>query len=62
MTGALADLTEVEEAGSSAMLSLGAALRLSGREAANVVLASWSTRIREVQPWAHPTSQLPSPI
>ena len=62
MNGALADLTEVEEAGSSAMLSLGAALRLSGREAANVVLVSWSTRIREVQPWAHPASQLLYPI
>ncbi len=62
MTGALADLIEEEEAGSSAMLSHGAALRLSGREAANAVLASLSTRIREVQPWAHPASQLPSPI
>ena len=62
MTGALADLIEEEEAGSSAMLSLGAALRLSGREAANAVLASLSTRSREVQPWAQPASQLPSPI
>ena len=44
------------------MLSLGAALRLSGREAANAVLASLFTRIREVQRWAHPASQLPSPI
>lgn len=62
MTGTLADLIEEEEAGSSAMLSLGAVLRLIGREAANAVLASLSTRIREVQPWAHPASQLPSPI
>ena len=36
------------------MLLLGAALRLSGREGSHVVLASLSTRIREVQPWAHP--------
>ena len=62
MTGALAYLIEEEEAGSSAMLSLGAALLLSGREAANAVLASLSTRIREVQPWAYPASQLSSPI
>ena len=59
MTGALADLTEVEEAGSSAMLSLGAALRLSGREAANAGLASLSTSIRELLPWARPDNYPP---
>ena len=52
MTGALADLIEEEEAGSSAMPSLGAALLLSGLEAANAGLASLSTSIRELQPCA----------
>ena len=62
MTGALADLKEEEDAGSSAMPSLGVALLLSCREAANVGLASLSTSVRELQPWALPASQLPSPI
>ncbi len=62
MTGALADLKEEEDAGSIAMPSLGAALLLSSREAANAGLASLSTSIRELQPWARPASQLPSPI
>ena len=62
MIGALADLKEEKDAGSSAMPSLGAALLLSGREAANAGLASLSTSIREPQPWARPASQLPFPI
>ncbi len=59
MTGALAGLMEKEEAGSSAMPSLGAALLLSGREAANAGLASLSTSIRELLPWARPDNYPP---
>ena len=59
MTGALADLIEEEEAGSSAMPSLSAALLLSGLEAANADLASLSASIRELQPYARSANYPP---